>query len=80
MPLKISQSLLNQDVGDGILGLAWSSINQVIPEQQKTPVENMIIQGVVEKGLFSVSLNRGADGFYTFGAIDAAKAGVEESE
>ena len=30
--------------GDGLLGLAWGSINSVVPNRVQTPVENMISQ------------------------------------
>lgn len=31
-----------QSSGDGLLGLAWGSINSVTPNKVQTPVENMI--------------------------------------
>jgi hypothetical protein len=33
-----------QSTGDGLLGLAWGSINTVQPTPVQTPVENMITQ------------------------------------
>ncbi|KAL1310706.1 hypothetical protein AAFC00_000964 [Neodothiora populina] len=62
--------------GDGLLGLAWGSINTVQPEPVKTPVENMISQDDIpkESELFTACLSgykdSGEESFYTFGFID----------
>jgi len=68
--------------GDGLLGLAWGSINTVTPTQVQTPVENMITQDDIPKSdeLFTAKLGSWRDaadpdkgaGFYTFGEIDSA--------
>ncbi|KAF2643922.1 aspergillopepsin A precursor [Massarina eburnea CBS 473.64] len=75
--------------GSGLLGLAFSSINTVNPDQQKTPVDNIISQKSGKEQLFTAYLGswRDADeadkgkSFYTFGYIDqdALKA-AETSE
>jgi len=69
-----------QGAGDGLLGLAWGSINTVQPQQVQTPVENMITQQDIPKNaeLFTVNLGSWRDAqdpdkgasFYTFGYID----------
>lgn len=67
-----------QGNGSGLLGLAFSSINTVTPDQQKTPVDNLIAQGEAKQQLFTAYLGswRDADeadkgaSFYTFGYID----------
>jgi hypothetical protein len=69
-----------QDTADGLLGLAWGSINTVQPTPVKTPVDNMIAQKDItgDMELFTVKLGswRDAsdadkgDSFYTFGFID----------
>lgn len=62
--------------GDGLLGLAWGSINTVSPEPVQTPVENMIAQDDIPKSmeLFTACLSGYKDtneeSFYTFGFID----------
>ncbi|KAL1654285.1 hypothetical protein SLS61_003290 [Didymella pomorum] len=64
--------------GSGLLGLAFSSINTVTPDPQKTPVDNIIAQKSVKEQLFTAYLGswRDADeadkgeSFYTFGFID----------
>jgi hypothetical protein len=53
----------------------------VTPTQQKTPVENLIDKGLISQPLFTAMLDKGdSNGFYTFGIIDATKAGVNESD
>lgn len=68
--------------GDGLLGLAFSSINTVQPKAVATPVENMITQDDISKSesLFTAKLGSWRDAnepdkgesFYTFGYIDQA--------
>jgi hypothetical protein len=55
---------------DGLLGLAWPAINTVSPKPVKTPVQNMIEQGLISQPLFTVKLDRGDNaGFYSFGEV-----------
>lgn len=71
-----------QGAGDGLLGLAWGSINTVTPQAVQTPVENMISQSDIPKSaeLFTANLGSWRDAnepdkgvsFYTFGYIDEA--------
>ncbi|KAK3173283.1 hypothetical protein OEA41_006612 [Lepraria neglecta] len=74
-----------QDTSDGLLGLAFGSINTVQPHAVQTPVENMISQSDIPKTseLFTANLgsvkdandpDKGAS-FYTFGYIDQAALG-----
>lgn len=74
-----------QDSSDGLLGLAWGSINTVSPKPVQTPVENMISQNDIPKAseLFTAKLgsvkdaadpDKGAS-FYTFGYIDQKTLG-----
>lgn len=68
--------------GDGLLGLAFSSINTVKPQPVKTPVDNMIAQSDIPQTseLFTAKLGSWRDAnepdqgvsFYTFGFIDQA--------
>jgi len=69
-----------QGAGDGLLGLAWGSINTVTPTPVQTPVENMISEAEIPKTaeLFTANLGSwrdanepdGGKSFYTFGYID----------
>lgn len=69
-----------QGAGDGLLGLAFGSINTVTPKPVQTPVENMITQQDIPSTaeLFTANLGSWRDAnepdkgisFYTFGYID----------
>ena len=69
-----------QGAGDGLLGLAWGSINTVTPKPVQTPVENMITEQEIPQSaeLFTANLGSwrdanepdGGKSFYTFGYID----------
>lgn len=50
---------------DGLLGLAFSSINQVTPNQQTTFFDT--VKPTLQKALFTADLKAGAAGSYTFG-------------
>ncbi|KAF8853059.1 aspartic proteinase precursor [Acephala macrosclerotiorum] len=69
-----------QGAGDGLLGLAFGTINTVTPTPVQTPVENMISQQDIPQTaeLFTANLGSWRDAnepdkgvsFYTFGYID----------
>ncbi|KAK3054569.1 hypothetical protein LTR09_004298 [Extremus antarcticus] len=75
----ISTSFQN-NAADGLLGLAWGSINTVTPTRVRTPVENMVAQSAIATyaELFTAYLGSYKDAsdpdrgqsFYTFGYID----------
>lgn len=77
---KTLSTQFQQDSSDGLLGLAWGSINTVRPTPVQTPVENMITQNDIPKAseLFTAYLGSVKDltdpdkgeSFYTFGYID----------
>ncbi|THH29384.1 hypothetical protein EUX98_g4797 [Antrodiella citrinella] len=68
---KLSDSFLQDGGNDGLLGLAWPSINTVQPRSVATPVQNMINQKLVKLPVFTAKLTRGNEaGFYSFGFID----------
>lgn len=77
-----------QDSSDGLLGLAWGSINTVTPNPVQTPVENMISQNDIPKTseLFTANLGSVKDAndpdkgesFYTFGYIDQDALGGQK--
>ncbi|KZM20428.1 Aspergillopepsin I [Ascochyta rabiei] len=61
-----------QDVDtDGLLGLAFSSLNRVTPVAQKTFFDT--VKSSLAKELFAVNLKYHAAGTYDFGFIDTAK-------
>ncbi len=45
---KLSSSFLQDNGNDGLLGLAWPSINTVRPKGVKTPVQNMIEKKLID--------------------------------
>lgn len=76
---KTLAAQFSQGTGDGLLGLAWPSINTIKSgyqsDPQPTPVANMIAGGVVpkESQLFTSCFYSERDkeeSFYTFGFID----------
>lgn len=59
---------------DGLLGLGFDTITTV--SGVKTPMDNLISQGLISKPIFGVSLGKasqGGGGEYLFGAVDASK-------
>ncbi|CAE6465122.1 unnamed protein product [Rhizoctonia solani] len=72
--VEVSQHLSDQFLrggSDGLLGLAFPKLNTVRPYQQKTPMQNMVEQGLVKEPIFSVKLDKhDSHGFYTFGYIN----------
>jgi Eukaryotic aspartyl protease len=76
---QLSQQF-TQDSSDGLLGLAWPTINTVTPTPVATPVENMISQQDIpaSQELFTAYLGSWRDSnqadkgesWYTFGHID----------
>lgn len=67
---KMSAQFSSGEGSDGLLGLAWPDINTVSPQPVKTPVQNMIEQGLIAQPLFTVKLDRGDNaGFYSFGEV-----------
>ncbi|KAG8690536.1 hypothetical protein FRC11_010903 [Ceratobasidium sp. 423] len=72
--VEVSQHLSDEFLrggSDGLLGLAFPKLNRVRPYQQKTPMQNMVEQGLVKEPIFSVKLDKhDSHGFYTFGYIN----------
>ena len=71
LALDITDSFVDDANSDGLLGLGFSSINTVKPEQQKTFFDN-IKESLVEP-LFTVNLRHAEVGAYEFGRIDPSK-------
>jgi hypothetical protein len=67
----VTQSFVDDTATDGLLGLAFSSINTVKPQQQKTFFDNVMPS--LAEPLFTADLRAGANGAYEFGRIDTSK-------
>lgn len=70
---KVSAQFLQDVNNDGLLGLAFSSINTVSPKAQTTWFDSGVEQGLFGQNLFTVDLKHAAPGTYDFGYIDDSK-------
>ncbi|KAL9581490.1 MAG: hypothetical protein Q9212_003874 [Teloschistes hypoglaucus] len=68
LAVSITDSFTRQVDSDGLVGLAFSSINTIKPQKQKTFFEN--VQASLEKPLFTANLRHHTVGSYEFGRID----------
>ncbi|CZR62848.1 probable aspartic proteinase precursor [Phialocephala subalpina] len=68
---KTVSSTFVSDASDGLVGLAFSSINTVSPQQQSTFFDNA--QSSLDSPLFAAYLPFNADGAYDFGYTDSSK-------
>lgn len=68
---SVSSSFLSDTASDGLLGLAFSNLNTVMPYPQNTFFDT--IKKQLAKPVFTADLRKGAVGSYDFGCIDPAK-------
>ncbi|RAO72606.1 uncharacterized protein BHQ10_008618 [Talaromyces amestolkiae] len=68
---SVSSEFSSDTSNDGLLGLAFSSINTVSPTQQKTFYDN--VKSSLDTPVFAVTLKHQAPGTYDFGFIDSSK-------
>ena len=68
---KISAQFQQDVNNDGLLGLAFSSINTVRPTKQLTFFDN--VKSSLSAPIFAVDLKKGQPGTYAFGTTDASK-------
>ena len=64
----VAASFVSDTASNGLVGLAFSKLNTVKPQQQKTFFEN--VQASLEQPVFTANLKHGVAGAYEFGAID----------
>ncbi|KAI1371440.1 acid protease [Hypoxylon crocopeplum] len=67
----VSQSFVEDTSNNGLLGLAFSSLNTVQPQQQKTFFDN--VMSSLAEPLFTADLRAQAAGAYEFGRVDTSK-------
>ena len=68
---SVSAQFQQDTDSDGLLGLAFDSINTVTPDRQETFFDN--VKSTLASPLFTADLKKGAPGSYDFGYIDASK-------
>lgn len=68
---QVSSQFSSDTSNDGLLGLAFSSINTVSPTPQKTFYDN--VKSSLADPVFAVTLKHQAPGSYDFGFIDSSK-------
>ncbi|EHK27015.1 uncharacterized protein TRIVIDRAFT_34671 [Trichoderma virens Gv29-8] len=67
---QVTQQFVDDQQNDGLMGLAFSTLNTVQPQQQKTFLDN--VAPSLAEPVFTADLKKGAPGTYTFGAVDAS--------
>lgn len=67
----ISSEFVRNTANDGLLGLAFSSLNTVRPTPQTTFFDT--VKSQLDSPLFAVTLKHNAPGTYDFGYIDSSK-------
>lgn len=67
----VSQAFVADTNNDGLVGLAFSNLNTVKPQQQTTFFDTVMPQ--LAMPVFSVDLRNDNTGTYTFGAVDQSK-------
>ncbi|KAK5117290.1 hypothetical protein LTR62_005907 [Meristemomyces frigidus] len=68
---RISGSFVSDTNNDGLVGLAFSSINTVKPQKQSTFFENVLDS--LAQPVFTANLEDNSSGTYTFGEIDSTQ-------
>ncbi|KAL1303538.1 hypothetical protein AAFC00_006911 [Neodothiora populina] len=68
---SVSQAFVDDADSDGLVGLAFPSINSVKPNPQNTFFTNIMDE--LEQPLFTVDLDADGSGTYEFGVIDSSK-------
>ncbi|KAI9721581.1 MAG: Type I transmembrane sorting receptor [Chrysothrix sp. TS-e1954] len=67
----VAQQFVQDTQNDGLLGLGFSNINTVTPNQQSTFFDT--VKSTLAQGLFTALLKHAAPGSYDFGFIDNSK-------
>lgn len=68
IPVAVSNSFTSDTNSDGILGLAFQSINSIKPQSQPTFLKNA--ESLLQEPVFTANLKANTPGNYEFGVID----------
>lgn len=68
---EVSEQFVKDQNNDGLLGLAFSTINTVKPQQQKTFFDN--VKDSLTEPVFTANLRHDAVGSYEFGTVDVSQ-------
>lgn len=68
LPTQVSASFAQDTLSDGLVGLAFSTLNTIQPQQQKTFFAN--VMNDLAQPLFTANFKKNAAGSYEFGNID----------
>lgn len=71
LPTQVSQSFADDTASNGLVGLAFSSINTIQPQRQKTFFENVAPD--LDEPVMTALLKSDGVGEYEFGTIDRSK-------
>jgi Eukaryotic aspartyl protease len=71
LPVSLSEELISDHNVDGLVGIGFSNINRVQPQQQKTFFEN--VAPSLQEPVMTAFLNSSGVGLYQFGSIDSSK-------
>ena len=71
IPTNVSESFIGDVHSNGLVGLGFSKINTIRPEQQKTFFDNILPN--LAQPVFTASLKSGVVGAYEFGNVDATQ-------
>ncbi|KAG9248141.1 aspartic peptidase domain-containing protein [Calycina marina] len=73
MATAVSTSFIDDTDSNGLVGLAFSTLNTVTPTQQKTFFDNAMTSGTLADNVFTADLRKNEAGAYEFGTIDATR-------
>jgi len=71
LPTSVAESFVSDTASNGLVGLAFSKLNTIRPQQQKTFFDNVV--GDLVQPIFAANLKHGVAGGYEFGNIDTTQ-------
>lgn len=71
LPTDVASSFISDTASNGLVGLAFSKLNTIKPQQQKTFFDN--VAPLLSQSVFTANLKHGTAGGYEFGTIDSTQ-------